>query len=161
MIWEAAETYHETFISLGKRAETNWFSQFIFKLWIKKQQVQDLLSRDRLENTNYIGPSQQGKNCFLNQPVLYKPWVQATTIIEGLEHLEAEDEKHRCLKVLKEHLHHQLHMKRNKMKGIKIKDVFSNISRFSSFITFCALKFIQPLVLCCMKKQAWLDIGLK
>ena len=119
-----------------------------------------ILSSDRLEYMDCLGPSQQGENCFLNQPVLYKPWVQATTIIEGLEHLEAEDEKHRCLKVLKEHLHHQLHMKRNKMKGIKIKDVFSNISRFSSFITFCALKFIQPLVLCCMKKQSWLDIVL-
>ena len=101
----------------------------------------------------------QAPNCFLNQPVLYKPWAQATTI-EGLEHLEAEDEKHRCLKVLKEHLNHQLHMKQNKMKGIKIKDVFSNISRFSSIITFCAPKFIQSLVLCCMKKQSWLDIVL-
>ena len=32
------------------------------------------ISRDRLEHTNYLGPSQQGENCFLNQPVFYKPW---------------------------------------------------------------------------------------
>ena len=31
-------------------------------------------SRDRIKYTDYLGSSQQGKNCFLNQPVLYKPW---------------------------------------------------------------------------------------
>ena len=33
-----------------------------------------ILSRDRIKYTDYLGPSQQGENCFLNQPVLYKPW---------------------------------------------------------------------------------------
>ena len=33
-----------------------------------------IVSCDRIKYTNYIGSSQQGENCFLNQPVLYKPW---------------------------------------------------------------------------------------
>ena len=32
-----------------------------------------ILSRDRIKYTDYLGSSQQGENCFLNQPVLYKP----------------------------------------------------------------------------------------
>ena len=31
-------------------------------------------THDRLEHTDYLGPSQQGENCFLNQPVFYKHW---------------------------------------------------------------------------------------
>ena len=36
-----------------------------------------IVSRDRIKYTDYLGSSQQGKNCFLNQPVLYKPLKQA------------------------------------------------------------------------------------
>ena len=36
-----------------------------------------IASRDRIKYTDYLGSSQQGKNCFLNQPVLYKPLKQA------------------------------------------------------------------------------------
>ena len=33
-----------------------------------------IVSRDRIKYTDYLGSSQQGKNYFLNQPVLYKHW---------------------------------------------------------------------------------------
>ena len=32
-----------------------------------------IVSRDGIKYTDYLGSSQQGENCFLNQPVLYKP----------------------------------------------------------------------------------------
>ena len=32
-----------------------------------------IMSCDRFKYTNYQGSSQQVENCFLNQPVLYKP----------------------------------------------------------------------------------------
>ena len=35
-----------------------------------------IMSRDRFKYTDYQSPSKQGENCFLNQPVLYKPWFQ-------------------------------------------------------------------------------------
>ena len=34
-----------------------------------------IVSRDRIRYTDYLGSGQQGKNCYLNQPMLYKPWV--------------------------------------------------------------------------------------
>ena len=36
-----------------------------------------VVSRNMIKYTDYLGSSQQGKNCFLNQPVLYKPLKQA------------------------------------------------------------------------------------
>ena len=35
------------------------------------------ISRDRLKHTDYLGPSQQGENCFLNQPGFNKPWFSS------------------------------------------------------------------------------------
>mgnify|MGYP005726309933 CR=1 FL=1 len=43
-----------------------------------------ILSRDRIKYTDYLGSSQQGENCFLNQPVLYKPWLKQVTKIDDL-----------------------------------------------------------------------------
>ena len=34
------------------------------------------MSRDKFNYTEYLGPSYQGKNCLMNQPVLYKPCSQ-------------------------------------------------------------------------------------
>ena len=67
----------------------------------KKWRVQDL-SRDKFEHTDYLGPSQpsqQGENCFLNQPVLYKPCEQGNAIVRcfgnwGHEYPLAEDKKY-------------------------------------------------------------------
>ena len=35
-----------------------------------------------IKYTDYLGSSQQGKNCFLNQPVLYKPWHDPSHLYE-------------------------------------------------------------------------------
>ena len=32
-----------------------------------------IVSHDKIKYTDYLGSSQQGENCLLNQPVLYKP----------------------------------------------------------------------------------------
>ena len=40
-----------------------------------------IVSHDRNKYTDYLGSSQQGENCFLNQPVLYKPWLKSSSLL--------------------------------------------------------------------------------
>ena len=53
-----------------------------------------ILSRDRIKYTDYLGPSQQGENCFLNQPVLYKPWSKGSAKKKLLKALEKTATQH-------------------------------------------------------------------
>ena len=49
-----------------------------------------ILSRDRIKYTDYLGSSQQGKNCFLNQPVLYKPCKNLKIHLEDVEFYQSD-----------------------------------------------------------------------
>ena len=69
----------------------NW-DKLIFSVHFQtldRETESSTISHDRLEHTDYLGPSQQGENCFLNQPVFYKPWdFGYLSIFESQSHLD-------------------------------------------------------------------------
>ena len=48
-----------------------------------KEMASSIMSCDMIKDTNYQGSSQQGGICFLNQPVLYKPWTYCSIPYTG------------------------------------------------------------------------------
>ena len=73
-LFESYSIYHKTLISHWRKC----WDKLIFSVHFQnadKEMASSIISCDCFKYTNYQGSSQQGENCFLNQPVLYKPWM--------------------------------------------------------------------------------------
>ena len=90
-IEQAVHCFLKSALSLGDNLAGSWdisrnlpiswtrnWDKLIFSVHFQnldRESESSNISRDRLEHTDYLGPSQQGENCFLNQPGFNKPWA--------------------------------------------------------------------------------------
>ena len=91
-IEQAVHCFLKSALSLGDNLAGSWdisrnlpiswtrnWDKLIFSVHFQnldRESESSNISRDRLEHTDYLGPSQQGENCFLNQPGFNKPWMK-------------------------------------------------------------------------------------
>ena len=89
-IEQAVHCFLKSALSLGDNLAGSWdisrnlpiswtrnWDKLIFSVHFQnldRESESSNISRDRAEHTDYLGPSQQGENCFLNQPGFNKPW---------------------------------------------------------------------------------------
>ena len=90
-IEQAVHCFLKSALSLGDNLAGSWdisrnlpiswtrnWDKLIFSVHFQnldRESESSNISRDRLKHTDYLGPSQQGENCFLNQPGFNKPWI--------------------------------------------------------------------------------------